>query len=58
MSRKLEELKSDLNSHILNVINFVSEKRAMPSNTNAVGGQNLPKIQILTFGQMDRIKVI
>ena len=39
MSRKLEEMKSDLNSHILDVINSAIEEKVIPSIKNAVGSQ-------------------
>ena len=43
MSRKLEEIKSDLNSHILNIINSAIEEKVIPSIKNAVGGKNSAK---------------
>ena len=39
-SRNLEEMKSELNSHILDIINSAFEKRVIPSIKNAVVGQN------------------
>ena len=41
MSRKLEEMKSDLFSHILNVIDSAIEEKAIPSIRNTLGSQNL-----------------
>ena len=48
MSTKLEEVKSDLNLHILDTINSAIEKRVIPSIKNAVESQNsaLKKKQI------------
>ena len=36
MSRKLEEMKSDLNSHILEVINSAIEEKILPSKENVI----------------------
>ena len=36
MSRKIEELKSDLNSHILEVINSAIEEKILPSIENVI----------------------
>ena len=36
MSRKMEEMKSDLNSHILEVINSAIEERILPSIENLI----------------------
>ena len=36
MSKKLEELKSDLNSHLFNVINSAIEEKVIPSIKNAM----------------------
>ena len=40
MSKKLEEMKSDLNSHILDVINPAIEEKVITSIENAMGVQN------------------
>ena len=40
MSRKLEETKSDLNSHILNVLDYPIEEKVILSIGNAWGSQN------------------
>ena len=58
MSKKLEEMNSDLNSHILNAIDSAIEEKAIPSIRNALGSQIQRKLQIWTFGQMDRIRVL
>ena len=55
---KLEELKSDLNSHILDVINPALEEKVLPSIKNAMESKNSSKIRIWTFGHTDRIRVI
>ena len=36
MSRKIEEMKSDLNSHILEVINSAIEEKILPSIENVI----------------------
>ena len=41
--RRLEEIKSDLNSFILDVINSAIEEKVIPSIENAIGGQNPAK---------------
>ena len=43
MSRKFEEMKSDLNLHILDVINSALEEKVLPSITNAVEIKNSTK---------------
>ena len=43
MSRKLEEMKSDLNSHIFHVINSAIEEKVIPSIKNAMRSQNSVK---------------
>ena len=43
MSRKLKELKSDLNSHISDVINSALEERVLPSIKNALETKNSAK---------------
>ena len=58
MSRNFEEMKSTLNSHILDAINSPIEDKVIPSIKNAVGRQNSAKIQSWTFGQMNHIRVI
>ena len=40
MSRKLEEMKSDPNSHILNAIDSAIEEKVIPSIRNALESQN------------------
>ena len=40
MSRKVEEMKSDLNSHILNAIDSAIEEKVIPSIRNALECQN------------------
>ena len=47
MSRKLEEMKSDLNLHILDVLNSAIEEKVIPSIRNAAEGQNSAKNKIL-----------
>ena len=37
MSRKLEEIKSDMNSHVQQVINSAIEEKELPSKKNAMG---------------------
>ena len=57
MSRKLEEMKSDLNSHILEAINSAIERkyyRALKTWLRAIGKL---KVQNGTFGQMNGIRV-
>ena len=61
MSGKLKEMKSDLNSHILNVIDSPIEEKVILSIRNALGSQNSAENTILdlrsdglhpsTFGQ-------
>ena len=43
ISRKLEEMKSDLNSYILEVINFAIEEKTLPSIENAVASKEAAK---------------
>ena len=43
MSRKLQEMKSDLHSHILDAINTAVQEKVTPSIKIAVGGQNSAK---------------
>ena len=43
MSRKLEEMQTNLNSHILDTINTVIERKVLPSIKNAVKNQNSAK---------------
>ena len=43
MSRKLEEMESDLNSYILNVIDSAIEEKVIPSIRSALGSQNSAK---------------
>ena len=43
MSIKLEEMKSDLNSHILDVINSAIKEKVIPSIKKAEGGKNSAK---------------
>ena len=50
MSRKLEETKSDLNSHILDVINYAIEEKVIPSIKKAGGGKNSDKNTNLDLG--------
>ena len=40
MSRKLEEMRSDLNSHISNAIDSAIEERVIPSIRNVLESQN------------------
>ena len=47
MSRKLEELKTDLNSHIFDVINSALEERVLPSIKSALETKNSAKNAIL-----------
>ena len=47
MSRKLEELKADLNSSIVEVISSAPEEKVIPSIQNAIEGQNSAKITVL-----------
>ena len=43
MSRKLEEMRSDLNSHILNAIDSAIEEKVIPSIRDALESQNSTK---------------
>ena len=43
MSRKLEEMQTNLNSQILDAINAVIERKVLPSIKNAVKNRNLAK---------------
>ena len=43
MSRKLEETKSDLNSHIVDLINSALAEKVIPSIKSAIEGQNSAK---------------
>ena len=43
MSRKLEEMKSDLKLHILDTYNSAIEEKVIPSIENAIGGHNSAK---------------
>ena len=36
MSRKLEEVRTDLNAHVLDVINSVIEEKVLPTIQNAL----------------------
>ena len=57
MSRKIEEMKSDLNSHILEVINSAIEEKILPSIENVITSNRETKMQNGTFGQMDGIQI-
>ena len=58
MSRKLEEMRSDLNSHILNAIDSAIEEKVIPSVRNALGSQNWAENTSLDFRSDDRIRVL
>ena len=58
MSKKTEETKSDLNSHILEVINSAIEEKILPSIENVItSNREAKKKQNGTFGQMDGIQI-
>ena len=43
MSRKLEQMKSDLNSHILEVINSAIDEKLLPSIENVIANKGETK---------------
>ena len=54
MSKKLEEMRPDLNSHILCPIDSAIEEKVIPNIRNVLESQNTH----LDLGQMDRIRVL
>ena len=62
MSRKLQEIKMDLNAHVLDAINLAIAEKVLPTIQNAFGigkksfGILLLLMQNWTFGQTDCIR--